>query len=106
MYRVFGNHDYDVYSFNRNNVNYNIGESVIEYLKSNGTIKILRNENVIINDIVIIGLDLYWTNLRDIKKALTNNSSEFKILFAHNQNDLEINEEIANVYLFGHTHCG
>jgi len=25
---------------------------------------------------------------------------------AHNQNDLEINKEIADLYLFGHTHCG
>ncbi len=44
--------------------------------------------------------------MRDSDKAFTNTSSEFKILFAHNQNNLEINKETADVYLFGHTHCG
>lgn len=106
VYGVLGNHDYNVYSLNRNNANFELGETIIKYLESNGPIKILRNENVVINDIVIIGLDSYWAGLRDIDKAFTDTSNEFKILFAHNQNDLEINKEIADVYLFGHTHCG
>ncbi len=106
VYGVLGNHDYNVYSLNRNNANFELAETVIEYLESNGPIEILRNENVVINDVVIIGLDSYWAGLRDLDKAFTNTSNDFKILFAHNQNDLEINKEIADVYLFGHTHCG
>ena len=106
VYGVLGNHDYNVYSFDRDNANFELAETVIEYLESNGSIKILRNENVIINDVVIIGLDSYWAGLRDLEKAFTDTSDEFKILFAHNQNDLEISKETADVYLFGHTHCG
>ena len=106
VYGVLGNHDYHVYSLNRNNADFELGEKVIEYLESNGPIEILRNENVVIKDVTIIGLDSYWAGLRDLDKALANTSDGFKILFSHNQNDLEINGEVADVYLFGHTHCG
>ncbi len=106
VYGVLGNHDYNVYSLNLNNANFLTAETVIEYLESNGPIEILRNENVVINDVVIIGLDSYWAGLRDLDKAFENTSDEFKILFTHNQNNLEISKETADVYLFGHTHCG
>ncbi len=106
VYGVLGNHDYNVYFLNRDNANLELGEKVKEFVESNGTVKILKNENTVIKDIVIIGLDSYWAGLRDIDKAFTNTSNEFKILLAHNQNDLEIDKEIADVYLFGHTHCG
>ena len=106
VYGVLGNHDYNVYSLNRNNANFEMGESVARYLESRGPIQILRNENVVINDIVLIGLDSYWAGLRDMDKAFENTSEEFKILLTHNQNNLEINKETADVYLFGHTHCG
>ena len=105
-YAVLGNHDYNVYFFDRNNVDLKLAETIIEYLENNGSITILRNENVVIKDIVIIGLDSYWAGLRDTEKAFTNTSNEFKILVAHNQNELEINKELADLYLFGHTHCG
>jgi len=106
VYGVLGNHDYNVYSISRNYADFKRAETVIEYIESNGTIKILRNENVVINDVIIIGLDSYWAGLRDLEKALPNTSTKFKILFTHNQNNLEINKEIADLYLFGHTHCG
>lgn len=106
VYGVLGNHDYNVYFLNRDNANFELAETVIEYLESNSTVKILRNENIVINDVAIIGLDSYWAGLRDLDKAFINTSNEFKILFTHNQNDLEINKETADVYLFGHTHCG
>ena len=105
-YGVLGNHDYNIYTLDRNNANFKLAETIIEYLENNTPIKILRNENIIIKDVTIVGLDSYWAGLRDIDKALAGTTSEFKILFAHNQNDLEITKEIANVYLFGHTHCG
>ena len=106
VYGVLGNHDYDVYFLNRNNVNLELGEKIKEFLESDGTIRILKNENITIENISIIGLDSYWAGLRDVDKAITNTSNEFKILFSHNQNNLEINPETADVYLFGHTHCG
>lgn len=105
-YGVLGNHDYNIYTLDRNNANFKLAETVIEYLESNTPIKILRNENIVINDVAIIGLDSYWAGLRDIDKAIAGTSNEFKIIFTHNQNDLEINKETADVYLFGHTHCG
>ena len=106
VYGVLGNHDYNVYFLNRNNADFGLGDKVIEYVESDNTIKILRNESVKIKDISIIGLDSYWAGLRDVNKAFANTSNEFKIVFAHNQNSLEIDKEVADVYLFGHTHCG
>lgn len=106
VYGVLGNHDYDVYFLNRNNVNLELGDKVKEFLERDGTIRILKNESVMIENISIIGLDSYWAGLRDVDKAIMDTSNEFKILFSHNQNNLEINPETADVYLFGHTHCG
>jgi len=59
VYGVLGNHDYNVYFLNRNNANLDLGEKVKTYVESENTIKILKNENIVINDIVIIGLDSY-----------------------------------------------
>ena len=106
VYGVLGNHDYAVYSDDRNNANLELGQTVAEYLERDGSIKVLRNENVVIGGIAIVGLDSYWANLRDEKKAFAGTTDEFKILLAHNQNDLDISKETADVYLFGHTHCG
>lgn len=106
VFGVLGNHDYNVYFLQRTNANLDTGEKVKNHVESDGTIKILKNENIEVNDISIIGLDSYWAGLRDEGKALENISNEFRILLAHNQDDLEINKETADVYLFGHTHCG
>jgi len=106
VYGVLGNHDYNVYFFQRNNANLEMAEKVKNYVESDDTVKILRNENVEIGNITIIGLDSYWADMRDEDKALANISNEFKILLAHNQDDLVIDKETADVYLFGHTHCG
>ena len=106
VYGVLGNHDYNVYFLNRDNADFELGDKVIDYVESDNTIKILRNENVKVKEISVIGLDSYWAGLRDVNKAFTNTSDEFKILFSHNQNDLEIDKKTADVYLFGHTHCG
>ena len=106
VYGVLGNHDYDVYFLNLENVDLELGEKVKEFLESDGTIRILKNENIMIENISIIGLDSYWGGLRDVDKAISDTSHEFKILFSHNQNNLEIDLKMADVYLFGHTHCG
>lgn len=106
VYVVFGNHDYGVYSLQKSNPNLDKAEKIADYLQSDGTIQILRNENIKINGISIIGLDSYWAGLRDEKNGFSNTGNEYKILFTHNQEDLEIDKEIADLYLFGHTHCG
>ncbi len=105
VYGVLGNHDYSVYSLDRDNADFELAETVKEYLEV-GPIKILRNENVKIDNITIIGLDSYWAGLRDVDKAYENTTGGFKILLSHNQNNLEIDSETAELYLFGHTHCG
>ena len=46
-----------------------MGDKIIEYMESDGTIKILRNENVKIGNVTVIGLDDYWMGLRNETKA-------------------------------------
>ena len=106
VYGVLGNHDYSVYFLHRDNANLQMGQKIKDFIESNGNVKILKNESVTINGIAIIGLDSYWAGLRDVDEAFANTSDEFKILFAHNQDGLEIDGDTADVYLFGHTHCG
>ena len=71
-------------------------------------IKILRNEKVIIDEkVTIIGLDDLWAHLRDESAAYSDKESVgYRILLSHNQEELDIKKETADLYLFGHTHCG
>ena len=106
VFGVLGNHDYNVYSFDRHGVGIQRVEKVIEYITSNDTIRILRNENLSINGVSIVGLDEYWAGQRNQTKAFAGVANGFKILLSHNQDDLLIDKDTADLYLFGHTHCG
>ncbi len=106
VYGVLGNHDYNVYFLHKDNANLKRGEKIKDFIESDSMVKILKNESVTINGVAIIGLDSYWAGLRDVDVAFSDTSDEFKILLAHNQDGLEIDGDIADVYLFGHTHCG
>ena len=106
VYGVLGNHDYGVYSSNRYNVDLELGDGVKEYMEEGGNMRVLKNESVTAGNVTIIGLDSYWAGLRDLDGALADDPDGFRILVSHNQNNLEISSEIADVYLFGHTHCG
>ena len=65
------------------------------------------NEKVIINNsLTITGLDDLWAHLRDEPKAYSDKSTGYRILLSHNQEELEIKKDTADLYLFGHTHCG
>ncbi|MGI9565450.1 MAG: metallophosphoesterase [Nitrosopumilus sp.] len=118
-YGVMGNHDYLAFGFARDvGGDVALAQQVIQSLETpnssdNGKndkkpIKILRNEKVIIdNKITLIGLDDLWAHLRDEPKAYSDKENTgYRILLSHNQEGLDIKKETADLYLFGHTHCG
>ena len=116
IYGVMGNHDYLAFGFARDvGGDAVLAEQVIRFLETpdlsdddKKPIKILRNEKVIIDDkVTIIGLDDLWAHLRDESKAYSDKESTgYRILLSHNQEELDIKKETADLYLFGHTHCG
>lgn len=119
VYGVMGNHDYLAFGFaNEVGGDSILAQQVLEFLETpNNTdnnqndkepIKILRNEKVIINDnLTVIGLDDLWAHLRDEQKAISDNENMgYRILLSHNQEELDIKKETADLFLFGHTHCG
>lgn len=113
VYGVMGNHDYGAFGFAKNTGGDTIlGQNIIAFLESTDNnaipITILQNEKAIIQDkLTIIGLDDLWANLRDEQKAYADKESVgYRILLSHNQEELQISKAIADLYLFGHTHCG
>lgn len=117
VYGVMGNHDYSAFGFARDvGGDAVLAQQIIKFLDTPGLsddgqfgkpINILRNEKMIIDDkITIIGLDDLWAHLRDESKAYSEKSSGYRILLSHNQEELDIRKEVADLYLFGHTHCG
>lgn len=63
---------------------------------------------MIINDnLTVIGLDDLGTDLRDEQKAFSDKENKgYRILLSHSQEGLDIKKETADLFLFGHTHCG
>ena len=117
VYGVMGNHDYSAFGFAKDVGGDTIlAQQIIEFLEtpslldeyqSGKPIKILRNEKVIIdNKVTVIGLDDLWAHVRDESKAYSEKSSGYRILLSHNQEELGIRKGVADLYLFGHTHCG
>ena len=119
IYGVMGNHDYLAFGFAKDVGGDTIlAERIIKFLETSSLsddsqndkkpIKILRNEKVIIDDkVTIIGLDDLWAHLRDESTAYSDKESVgYRILLSHNQEELDIKKETADLYLFGHTHCG
>lgn len=119
VYGVMGNHDYLSFGFARQVGGDSIlAQQILEFLETpnnNGDnlndkepIKILRNEKVIVNDtLTVIGLDDLGTDLRDEQKAFSDKENKgYRILLSHSQEGLDIKKETADLFLFGHTHCG
>ncbi len=102
---VMGNHDYGVFMYPPEIVNVETAKQIEEFLTTNSTIEFLSNQNVKFENVSVIGLDSYWAGLRDDTLAKRSNE-DFTIVLTHNQDNLEINKENADLYLFGHTHCG
>ena len=119
VYGVMGNHDYLAFGFARDvGGDAVLAQQIIEFLETpnnsdsiqneKSSIKILQNEKIIIDDkVTVIGLDDLWAHLRDESKAYSEKESiGYRILLSHNQEELDINKQVADLYLFGHTHCG
>lgn len=105
VYGVLGNHDYGMATDSNDPRNEAMAAEVCKFLEAGG-IRLLRNENVRAGNITIIALDDYWAGKRDERMALQGNPSGYRILLSHNQEELMISDAAADLYLFGHTHCG
>lgn len=118
-YGVMGNHDYLAFGFARDvGGDTVLAEQIIRFLETPSMsdnnkndrkpITVLRNEKVTIGGKVTrIGLDDLWAHLRDESKAYSyQDDTGYRILLSHNQEELDIKKENADLYLFGHTHCG
>ena len=121
VYGVMGNHDYSAFGFAKEKGGDQIlSKKIIQFMENPDfeestrkenkkfNITILQNEKVIIDDaLTVIGLDDLWAYLRDESQAFSDKESQgYRILLSHNQEELEINKDVADLFLFGHTHCG
>lgn len=121
IYGVLGNHDYRALSLSRLSTcptgsRLEFVNKIKNFLESDGNIHILRNEQKNIAGVTLIGLDDLWGCARNETKALANFSSteteketgrkSYRILISHNQDELKIDKQFADLYLFAHTHCG
>ncbi|NYZ74187.1 metallophosphoesterase [Candidatus Micrarchaeota archaeon] len=105
VYGVMGNHDYGMITGREFPPNDLMASGIRAFLEDSG-IRILSNEHVQIGNVTIIGLDDLWAGERDEAAALSGNISGYRILLSHNQYGLPITKSDADLYLFGHTHCG
>jgi len=104
VYGVLGNHDYNVYFLNRGAADIETAKAIESYMEETGSIEILHNDAISVANVTLFALDSYWSGLRDA--SVIHDTDTFRIILTHNQNGLEIDGEIGDLYLFGHTHCG
>ena len=105
-YGVMGNHDYGARGYARDaGGDQALAGEIIEFLESEGSVRILRNEKVTIDGrLTVIGLDELWAHLRD--ESVIGGKDGYTVVLSHNQEGLDIKKGDADLYLFGHTHCG
>ncbi len=105
VYAVLGNHDYAVLGFLRSPPDEGLAAEVSRYLEEGG-ITVLRNGTARAGPLHIAGMDSYWAGARDDSLARGLDPGAFRVVLAHNQAGLPVSGEDADLYLFGHTHCG
>lgn len=118
-YAVLGNHDYGIAHAIRVDtpsslaMNSSLAARIGEFLEEDGTITVLSNENRGFGSVSLIALDDLWAGKRNESKALegigggdTADGGTYRIMLSHNQDGLVISDSTADLYLFGHTHCG
>lgn len=105
IYGVLGNHDYGMITGTESAPDTSMASDVESFLEDGG-IRILRNEHINTANLTIIGLDDLWAGERDTAAISSDDMSDYRILLSHNQYDLPIGNDTADLYLFGHTHCG
>lgn len=109
IYGVMGNHDYNMVvpqSKCPGQENLILANNVKKFLEENGTITVLSNENRKFGSVTLIALNDLFGCQRNETKALLGSQTGYRILLSHNQDELEISNKTADIYLFGHTHCG
>lgn len=106
VYGVMGNHDYGMITGRENAPDAVMASDIKDFLQDGSAIRILSNEHVQVGNVTIIGLDDSWANQRDEGAAFAGNLSGYRIILSHNQESLPITKSDADLYLFGHTHCG
>ncbi|MCA5006388.1 metallophosphoesterase [Sphingobacterium bovistauri] len=100
---ILGNHDYGILGRNAARA-----DSVVQILKNHG-IRVLRNENVKIKGLNIIGIDDCWgTNFYPLKAMRQFKDSLANIVLVHNPDvcDIDIWKGYNSWILSGHTHGG
>ena len=112
-FAVLGNHDYGVYGPAKNpaSADARLAASVAGYLSEGGAVRVLRNEvvDVLGGRVQIAGLDSYWAGMRDESALDALDGGAYRVVLAHNQVGIALgaaSERPADLYLFGHTHCG
>ena len=113
VYGVMGNHDYGLMWAGRcpSSENLLLNGEIKNFLEAEGTVTILGNENRRVGNATLIALDDLWGCRRNESKALEGSggatgAGSYRILLSHNQDGLVIGNSTADLYLFGHTHCG
>lgn len=100
---ILGNHDYG-----RNWSQHGVADNISELLTGNG-ITVLRNEQIKVEGLNIIGLDDYW-GLNFKPNAVMNkyDQTEANIILSHNPDvcDLDVWNNYKGWILAGHTHGG
>jgi predicted MPP superfamily phosphohydrolase len=100
---ILGNHDYG-----KNWLQNNVADNISEMLRAHG-VTVLRNEQVEINGLTIIGLDDYWGTNFNPQKALSKYyHTKPAVLLCHNPDvcDLDVWNNYQGWILCGHTHGG
>lgn len=115
-FAVLGNHDYGVYGLVKDSdaADDALAEAVASYLSEGGAVRVLRNEIADAGgNVQIAGLDSYWAGKRNESTLGELSNGSYRIALAHTQEGVGIGQgaggdarQGADLYLFGHTHCG
>lgn len=100
---ILGNHDYG-----KNWAEQNVANKISEQLTSAG-IEVLKNDQVVISGLNIIGFDDYWALNFAPEKVMSNyNQNKANLLLCHNPDvcDLDVWNGYKGWILSGHTHGG
>ena len=123
-FAVLANHDYGVYGLVKDSdaADDALAEAVASYLSEGGAVRVLRNEIADAGgNVQIAGLDSYWASKRNESTLGEFSNGSYRIALAHTQEGVGIGQgaggdarqgaggdarQGADLYLFGHTHCG
>lgn len=95
-YAVLGNHDYYLKEENT--------KKLVDILKKNN-VKVLRNENVELDNFTIIGIDDYGSEMHEIEKSFENlMDKNKKIVITHDPNVVEEIKVNYHYLMSGHLH--